>query len=275
MNQENQETQNNTKKCSCCEKIFPLEDFYKAKNSKDGRYSQCKWCKKKNNSDWYKNNPEKTKEMRNNYRRGHKEKVLDVSRRWRELNQEKVKQYNKEWKKKNTEKVKQEHKEYYERHKKKILEKQRKYRQQNIEQDKETKRKYYQNNKEKFNYYNKTRYKEDEKYRITVLLRGQFQRFCNKIGHQKNKKTFDFFDYTPEEFFLHLQTTIPSDCLSESDLHIDHIIPMSAFEELSLEEVAKECFALTNLRYLSATKNLSKNDKIAYSDIETREEKYL
>ena len=32
------------KQCTCCNKILPLNEFYKNKNSKDGSRTNCKGC---------------------------------------------------------------------------------------------------------------------------------------------------------------------------------------------------------------------------------------
>lgn len=34
------------KQCTCCNKILPLNEFYKNKNSKDGYRNKCKVCEK-------------------------------------------------------------------------------------------------------------------------------------------------------------------------------------------------------------------------------------
>lgn len=75
-----------TKKCTKCNEILSLDDFCNDKKSKDGKQSQCKRCKAKQLSSYYKNNKDKkvkrTKEQ--GRERYNKNKVnMNFSRRMR------------------------------------------------------------------------------------------------------------------------------------------------------------------------------------------------
>lgn len=48
-----------TKLCSCCKLNLTLENFSKCSKSKTGLQSVCKICKRKKNSEYYKQNPSK------------------------------------------------------------------------------------------------------------------------------------------------------------------------------------------------------------------------
>ena len=54
-----------TKVCSKCKRELPISEFHKNKSRNDGIYSQCKQCRSKYLSEYYKNNKEqiKTKSM--------------------------------------------------------------------------------------------------------------------------------------------------------------------------------------------------------------------
>ena len=41
-----------TKKCSCCGQVLPIENFYKNNRSKDGYAYTCKECSNKRNKVW-------------------------------------------------------------------------------------------------------------------------------------------------------------------------------------------------------------------------------
>jgi len=61
----------------------------------------------------------------------------------------------------------------------------------------------------------------------------------------------------------HLKTTIPEGCSWETflkgDLHIDHKIPISAFNFKTPNDIDfKKCWALENLQLLTVRDNLSK-----------------
>ena len=55
------------KHCSNCKEIKPLEEFSNSKNSKDGKQGWCKLCMVSRRQQWKKDNPERNKELQNNY----------------------------------------------------------------------------------------------------------------------------------------------------------------------------------------------------------------
>ena len=77
---ENQEYQ--TKKCSKCQEVKPINMFNKNKAKKDGLHNWCKKCKNENKRKNYLENPDLAKE-----------KV----QQWRNKNPDRVALYNKNW----------------------------------------------------------------------------------------------------------------------------------------------------------------------------------
>ena len=73
--------------------------------------------------------------------------------------------------------------------------------------------------------------------------------------------------YTLDGLIKHLKNTVPidntwSDYLN-GDLHIDHIIPIKVFNFTTSKHADfKRCWALKNLRLLSAKKNIIKGAKL-------------
>lgn len=73
------------------------------------------------------------------------------------------------------------------------------------------------------------------------------------------KRTFDLIGYSLPELKVHLERQFVKG-MSWDNLgkwHIDHIVPLSAFDESQI----KEAWALPNLRPLWAKQNLTKNNK--------------
>ena len=58
-----------TKECTNCEKVKPLNEFDNKKDSKDGKQGYCKICNREKSAKWQKENPERHKEnmLRNKY----------------------------------------------------------------------------------------------------------------------------------------------------------------------------------------------------------------
>ncbi|MBA7579277.1 hypothetical protein ES695_14490 [Candidatus Atribacteria bacterium 1244-E10-H5-B2] len=129
---------------------------------------------------------------------------------------------------------------------------------------------YYKNNLEKVrkyhNQYNKDRDKIDLKFNlnrkiekaIRLSLRG------NKAGWRWESLT----GYTLADLIKRLNKTMPEghtwkDFLS-GELHIDHIIPIDAFNFTRPEHTDfKRCWELENLQLLPARKNLIKHTKLS------------
>lgn len=56
------------KKCSQCNELLTIDNFYKNKKSPDGYRTNCKQCQNKKRNEWYINNKERAKIVRSNYR---------------------------------------------------------------------------------------------------------------------------------------------------------------------------------------------------------------
>lgn len=182
-------------------------------------------------------------------------------------------------------------KEYFIKNRKKLLIRFRKYREENPEIRKQS----YQKNREKelknhnkwlknnpeYNklWYQKNREKvtkrsmeyRNNKYRTNLKSKLNYM-MGNKIyvalKNNKNGRHWeDLVGYTMVDLKKHLESTMPkgytwNDFLS-GELHIDHIIPIRAFEfETSEDKEFKDCWNLENLRLLPKEKNLKKSYKI-------------
>lgn len=113
---------------------------------------------------------------------------------------------------------------------------------------------------------------ERKKYDIKYQLNQRVKNMMN--AHLKNNGKGgihweNLIEYSLNDLIKHLKQTIPSgykwaDLVNKKNvLHIDHIIPKSAYEFDKPEDFQfQECWALSNLRLLPTIENLKKGIKI-------------
>lgn len=117
----------------------------------------------------------------------------------------------------------------------------------------------------------KRRIKErtDNKTRLNKLMRNGIGKDLKSRRSSKSKKSWsDLVGYSASDLEKHLKKSLKKlpgytwkDFL-DSKLHIDHIIPINAFDYDSAEHPDfKRCWALENLQLLPAFENISKSDK--------------
>jgi len=127
-------------------------------------------------------------------------------------------------------------------------------------------------NEKNIGYYNeylkqyfKQKYKQDLKFnlnrKISTRIVESLKR--NKTGRQWET----IVGYTLEDLIKRLKKTMPKGYnwqdFIQGKLHIDHIIPISAFNFDCPEHIDfKNCWALENLRLLPAKENLIKHNKL-------------
>jgi 5-methylcytosine-specific restriction endonuclease McrA len=90
---------------------------------------------------------------------------------------------------------------------------------------------------------------------------------CLKKQEKNRRKWCDLVGYNVEQLKTRLELTMPDeytwDSFLEGKLHIDHIIPISAFNFDKPEHIDfKRCWSLGNLRLLPKKENLIKNNKL-------------
>jgi len=177
------------------------------------------------------------------YYQEHKEQYKESSKRWREKNREKYlktqREKNRKWREGNKEYTRKRNKEYYKNHKEEHLEHCREY--------------------------NKNKNKTDLKYNLNERMR---RRIRDSLKENTNGKRWEsLVGYTLADLIDRLKNTIPKgyawqDFLN-AKLHIDHIIPIKAFNFTRPEHTDfKRCWALENLRLLPAKENWIKNAKL-------------
>ena len=93
------------KKCPCCLKTKPYNEFYKSKASKDGCSGYCKPCAKVKTKKYAEANKDKVSERKARYQKDNKDRVNQYNKQWREANPEKFSSYLQSYRDKNPDKV--------------------------------------------------------------------------------------------------------------------------------------------------------------------------
>lgn len=100
------------------------------------------------------------------------------------------------------------------------------------------------------------RYRQNREYRLVAAMRTGIRRMLiNRKGKMRH------LPYTVDDLARHLERQFSNGMTWEnygSYWHVDHITPISAFDP-SNEEQFSQCWALANLRPLTAAENLAKN----------------
>ena len=199
------------------------------------RCSRCKetkffdmFSRNKNKKDGYHN---QCKACNKAYREANKEKISerrkDYFKAYREVNKEKIKAYYED----NKEKVLEQQKAYYEDNKEKILEYKKAYREDNKEKISERRKDYYGANKDKTAEIN-SRYRARKIRAIPKFLRN-----C-EVEKKRLQDTFKLRDLITQATGI--------------QHHVDHMWPLSKGGP----------HWSGNLQIITATENLSKNDKL-------------
>lgn len=110
--------------------------------------------------------------------------------------------------------------------------------------------------------YNKKRYKEDIKFRITTSLRTRINKVLKIQNAKKCNTSMDLIGCTPNFLKEYLQAKFKDGMTWENygEWHIDHIKCCVSFD-LTKEEEQRKCFNYQNLQPLWASENLTKGSK--------------
>jgi hypothetical protein len=295
------------KKCSKCEIVKELNDYPKIGNrcklclsEYRKKYKQDnKEAIKEKNKLYYEENKERileyskkfhseNKEHYIEYRKNNKESIRKNHDKYKEKNKEKLKEYNQNYREKNKEKLKEYKTTYYLENKDEISEKNKLYYKENKDEIKINRKKYdkeyreknkeiiiIRNNKWKnknpdyFNTYVKERFKVDEMFKLSMIIRNSINTTFRYKGFKKSSKTSQILGCSFEEFKLYLESkfedwmTWENRGLYNGELNcgwdIDHIIPISSAKT---EEEAIRLNHYTNLQPLCSKVNRDiKKDK--------------
>jgi hypothetical protein len=218
--------------CKKCGKEKNVCEFYSDKTTKDGKRGSCKLCMSLYDKNWKINNPNKVLELSRKYNSENKELVNIKTRKWREKNKTSEIIRNREWKKLNNEKIKESTKKWREKNKENIKE--------------------YKKN------YEKLKIKTDILYKLKKTLRNTILRYL------KNKRftTTEIIGCDYDSFKIYFESLFTEGmCWDKlgSEIHIDHIIPLSSAKT---EDELYKLNHYTNLQPLWVKDNLIKGSKL-------------
>lgn len=247
------------------EKELSDEFFYKKSSD---FYQECKACISLKNKKYYIENKEKVKTYKQNYYENNKTNILAGSHIYYTNNKTVV-----------LEKAKQ----YYKENSFKIKEKTKKYREENLEYCSAYNAEYYQNNKSDIAKQRKAYVKNKRENNAFYKLRVNVSRLINialhRVGASKNGSITTFLPSSIEDLKKHLESlfepwmnwnnwgkydpkTWDDNDQSTWKWQMDHIIPQSKLPYFSMEdENFKKCWALSNLRPLSAKQNVLEGNR--------------
>jgi len=243
-----EQTQN--PKCSKCKCYWKPEE---TDIKPSGLYFKtCKKCRERNAKYTDKNN-----ERAKKYSLENADKIKEYQNQYRLENVEYNKQYKKQYYIENVDKHKQYCKQYYLENIDKIKEYNKQYNIENIDKIKEQSKQYYTYIKEN----NPMRY-------LAVIQRGQIKRCLKYINENKKGHSIEYLGCSYEDFHKHIETKInnwntdnPDNLMDFTNIHIDHIKPLSKFNFTDEGDELLDCCNYTNLQPLLAIDNLSKNNK--------------
>lgn len=251
--------------CNLCKIDKPIEDF-RFKKSKNHWMTYCRKCENIKNKEYKLKNKEKVKEYNKNY-------MAEYNKVYYQTNKEKLIEYQEIYRENNEEKIKIRQGKHYEKNKDKLIKKQSDYYKNNKEKINLKYKENYSNNREKMIKQSVKSKKERRKKDPIFRLRESISSLIGAKIRKNNNSFTKFLVYTIQDLRIHLESLFEPwmtwenrgvyriDTWNDEDQstwfwQIDHIIPHSKFNYTSMEdEEFKKCWALENLRPLSAKQN--------------------
>ena len=226
------------KVCPKCGLSKSLDYFYKNKRTKDGLTVWCKTCCAISNKKHHSLNKLEINSKQRDYYNKHKDERKVVIAKWQENNPEKVKNIIKKWRSKNRDKA---------------IIATNKWKKQNPDKVKILKAGQYK------------RYRKKPSFVLSVSLSNGIRSSLKK-GMKAGRSWEKLVGYDVNKLKKHLEKQFDDNMSWDnygSYWHIDHIIPIAAFNfEKPEDDDFKKCWSLKNLRPLESKVNMSKGAKI-------------
>jgi ribosomal protein L14E/L6E/L27E len=228
------------KDCYRCGRWYPLDAYTPSNINSDHLLGTCKSCNCERSRIWRSKHPEYPKNYGKKYQAENKEKIREHGKIYRANNKEKLREAFLKWRTENYDKYLLDLKRWRENHKDVA-----------------------RVHNKKANAKRRATAKGALNHRISNLIRLSIKR------GNKNCSWVSLVGYSLDELRTHLERTMPDGYswqdFVDGNLHIDHIIPQSAFNyELPSDVDFKRCWALRNLRLLPAIENIRKYNRVDY-----------
>ena len=110
------------------------------------------------------------------------------------------------------------------------------------------------------------KYKEDSLFRLKVKMRALLRHGLKRGGWKKSSSTLEAVGCSYEDLKHHIESQFTSG-MSWDNIHVDHIVPLSYAN--TQEEMMYLCH-WTNLQPLFSEDNISKKDRLDWSDDQAR-----
>lgn len=233
---------------------------WRAANKEKIKASYAAWCAA---------NPEKVKASALAYRTENPEKVKATKAAYYAANSEKVKARMGAWRAANFEKLKAASAEYRAANPEKSKAASLAWRAANKEKTKSRMAAWRKANREKikadYAAWRAAKYRTDANFRIACTIRGHLGRIV-KAGGVKDATSISYVGCTVAQLRQHLekQFAFGMTWRNHGEWHIDHIIPLAAFDFAGFPAQIKQAQHYTNLRPVWAAENLRKSDALLH-----------
>lgn len=239
----NYEVSVSEKRCCICKHTKTADHFSRRTSLKDGLAANCKECQAEYTLRWRDENAEKIKADKSADYAQNAEAYRARARAWARTNVLRKSMVDREWRLRNIDRKRENDRAYREANREGLLENKRLW-----------SRRYYIEVK-----------KKDTGRMLHMRMSGSIRRGMTGKG---GKSWQDLVPYTREQLLARLKKTMPKgytwDDFMSGELHIDHIVPVSAFNFSSYTDIDfQRCWALTNLQLLPKKENLQKGRKIS------------
>ena len=258
----------------------------KCNNESSKFYSKatCYICRKFYLKAYQAQNKEKIRKYKKQYREKNKNNIKIKKKKYAEKNKDHIRNYRSLYYKKNKKHLLKGKKKYYKHNRKKILKQRKTYYLKNIQYVKKYHKKYYNANQKSIiarnNKYQKKQYKNNPIFKLRNNISLLIRLALKEQNNSKNSESIkNFLPYTIEELKRHIESQFEKwmswnnwgsykkniwkdDNMATWVWNIDHIIPQSKLPYDSMNHPNfYRCWALDNLRPISAKLNIIKSNK--------------
>lgn len=239
------------KRCPKCLIEKAPEAFNADRNKRDGLTSYCRECSRQKCAEWAKANADKKLAGRKADYEANKEAYKRRAREWREANPDRVRELSQRYSAENKSAIREAAARYYQENKEELGARRKRYAVENPDRMRELRRAW------------QLKAQQSVGWRLRRRISKSLRR---ALPSGKNGAwTMDLLGYTLTELRAHIERQFVKGMgwHNMDEWHIDHIIPVSAFDIQSVDDPAvRRAWALTNLRPLWASENCSKGARI-------------